>query len=306
MHERMKKNMNCTLCGHRCGVDRDENEMGFCMMDREALVAKVMLHKWEEPCISGENGAGAIFFSGCSLRCAYCQNWEISHMKKGLPVDVDRMRDIFDELADKGAHCLDLVNPTHFVPFIAKAFRRYQKRIPVVYNSHGYDSLEALKMMDGIVDVYMPDLKYTYSLPARRYSSAPDYFTVAKAAIDEMYRQVGPAQFDENGMLIKGVLIRHLILPGQAEAAKDVIDYIADHFEPGTVLFSLMAQYTPCAAAMRYPEINRTLRQEEYDEVAQYLMNSPIENGFMQELESADEQYIPSFDYEGVLPPEEE
>lgn len=298
--------MICTLCGHRCGMDRAEGEKGFCTMGETANIAKVMLHKWEEPCISGTNGSGAIFFSGCSLRCAYCQNWEISHMRKGLPVDIDRLRDIFDELADQGAHNINLVNPTHFAPFIAKAFKRYQKRIPVVYNTHGYDSLEALKMMDGIVDIYLPDLKYTYSLPARRYSSAPNYFEVAKAAIDEMVRQTGPVQYDENGLLKKGVLIRHLILPGQTEAAKDVIDYIADHFAPDTVLFSLMAQYTPCAAAMRYPEINRKLTQEEYDEVAQYLMDSPIENGFMQELDSADEQYIPSFDYEGVEPPEEE
>ena len=274
-------------------------------MGETANIAKVMLHKWEEPCISGSNGSGAIFFSGCSLRCAYCQNWEISHMRKGVPVDVDRLRDIFDELADKGAHNINLVNPTHFVPFIAKAFRRYQKRIPVVYNTHGYDSPEALKMMDGIVDIYLPDLKYTYSLPARRYSAAPDYFAVAKAAIDEMVRQVGPVQYDENGLLKKGVIIRHLILPEQTDAAKDVIDYVAEHFAPGTVLFSLMAQYTPCGEAVRYPEINRRLTQEEYDEVAQYLMDSPIEDGFMQELESADEQYIPPFDLEGVLPPEE-
>ena len=274
-------------------------------MGETASIAKVMLHKWEEPCISGENGSGAIFFSGCSLRCAYCQNWEISHMRKGLPVDVDRLRDIFDELADKGAHNLNLVNPTHFAPFIAKAFRRYQKRIPVVYNTHGYDGPQALKLMEGIVDIYLPDLKYTYSLPARRYSAAPDYFAVAKAAIDEMVRQVGPVQYDENGLLRKGVIIRHLILPGQTDAAKDVIDYVAEHFEPGTVLFSLMAQYTPCGEAVRYPEINRRLTQEEYDEVAQYLMDSPIEDGFMQELESADEQYIPEFDLEGVQPPEE-
>lgn len=298
--------MICTLCGHRCGMDRAEGEKGFCTMGENAMIAKVMLHKWEEPCISGENGSGAIFFSGCSLRCAYCQNWEISHMRKGLPVDIDRLRDIFDELADQGAHNINLVNPTHFAPFIARAFKRYRKRIPVVYNTHGYDSPEALKLMDGIVDIYLPDLKYTYALPARRYSSAPNYFEVARAAIDEMVRQVGPVQYDENGLLKKGVLIRHLILPGQAEAAKDVIDYVADHFEPGTVLFSLMAQYTPCGAAVRYPEINRKLTQEEYDEVAQYLMNSPIENGFMQELESADEQYIPAFDYEGVEAPEEE
>lgn len=297
--------MICTLCGHRCGVDRAENETGFCTMGETAFLSKVMLHKWEEPCISGTNGSGAIFFTGCSLRCAFCQNWEISHMRKGVAVDLDRLRDIFDELADQGAHNLNLVNPTHFVPFIAKAFSRYNKRIPVVYNTHGYDSLEALQRMDGIVDVYLPDLKYTYSLPARRYSAAPNYFEVAKAAIDEMFRQVGPVQYDENGLLKKGVLIRHLILPGQTDSAKDVIDYVAEHFEKGSVLFSLMAQYIPCGDAVRYPEINRRLTQEEYDEVAQYLMDSPIENGFFQEPESAEEEYVPNFDLGGVLPPEE-
>lgn len=298
--------MNCMLCGHRCGADRAENETGFCSMGETAVLSKVMLHKWEEPCISGTNGSGAIFFAGCSLRCAFCQNWEISHMRKGLPVDIDRLRDIFDELADQGAHNISLVNPTHFVPFIQKAFKRYQKRIPVVYNTHGYDSLDALHRMDGIVDVYLPDLKYTYSLPARRYSSAPNYFEVAKVAIDEMFRQVGPVQYDENGLLKKGVIIRHLVLPGQIDSAKDVIDYVADHFEKGSVLFSLMSQYIPCGEATRYPEINRRLTQEEYDEVAQYLMDSPIDNGFMQELDSADEQYVPDFDLSGVLPKDEE
>ena len=298
--------MNCMLCGHRCGADRAENETGFCSMGETAVLSKVMLHKWEEPCISGTNGSGAIFFAGCSLRCAFCQNWEISHMRKGLPVDIDRLRDIFDELADQGAHNINLVNPTHFVPFIQKAFKRYQKRIPVVYNTHGYASLDALHRMDGIVDVYLPDLKYTYSLPARRYSSAPNYFEVAKVAIDEMFRQVGPVQYDENGLLKKGVIIRHLVLPGQTDSAKDVIDYVADHFEKGSVLFSLMSQYIPCGEATRYPEINRRLTQEEYDEVAQYLMDSPIDNGFMQELDSADEQYVPDFDLSGVLPKDEE
>lgn len=298
--------MNCMLCGHRCGADRAENETGFCSMGETAVLSKVMLHKCEEPCISGTNGSGAIFFAGCSLRCAFCQNWEISHMRKGLPVDIDRLRDIFDELADQGAHNINLVNPTHFVPFIQKAFKRYQKRIPVVYNTHGYDSLDALHRMDGIVDVYLPDLKYTYSLPARRYSSAPNYFEVAKVAIDEMFRQVGPVQYDENGLLKKGVIIRHLVLPGQIDSAKDVIDYVADHFEKGSVLFSLMSQYIPCGEATRYPEINRRLTQEEYDEVSQYLMDSPIDNGFMQELDSADEQYVPDFDLSGVLPKDEE
>ena len=298
--------MNCMLCGHRCGADRAENETGFCSMGETAVLSKVMLHKWEEPCISGTNGSGAIFFAGCSLRCAFCQNWEISHMRKGLPVDIDRLRDIFDELADQGAHNINLVNPTHFVPFIQKAFKRYQKLIPVVYNTHGYDSLDALHRMDGIVDVYLPDLKYTYSLPARRYSSAPNYFEVAKVAIDEMFRQVGPVQYDENGLLKKGVIIRHLVLPGQIDSAKDVIDYVADHFEKGSVLFSLMSQYIPCGEATRYPEINRRLTQEEYDEVSQYLMDSPIDNGFMQELDSADEQYVPDFDLSGVLPKDEE
>ena len=293
--------MICTLCGHRCGVDRAENETGFCTMGETAFLSKVMLHKWEEPCISGTNGSGAIFFTGCSLRCAFCQNWEISHMRKGVAVDLDRLRDIFDELADQGAHNLNLVNPTHFVPFIAKAFSRYNKRIPVVYNTHGYDSLEALQRMDGIVDVYLPDLKYTYSLPARRYSAAPNYFEVAKAAIDEMFRQVGPVQYDENGLLKKGVLIRHLILPGQTDSAKDVIDYVAEHFEKGSVLFSLMAQYTPMpGVAERFPELGRPATAAEAQEMYDYLLARGIEDGYWQEPDASGEDMIPAFDGTGL------
>ena len=299
--------MICTLCPRNCGAERTaESGAGVCRMGTQPKIARAALHMWEEPCISGTRGSGAVFFSGCGLRCVFCQNEAISQQGEGKIVTPTRLAEIFRELEAQGAHNINLVNPTHFVPFIQKAFKRYQKRIPVVYNTHGYDSLDALHRMDGIVDVYLPDLKYTYSLPARRYSSAPNYFEVAKVAIDEMFRQVGPVQYDENGLLKKGVIIRHLVLPGQIDSAKDVIDYVADHFEKGSVLFSLMSQYIPCGEATRYPEINRRLTQEEYDEVSQYLMDSPIDNGFMQELDSADEQYVPDFDLSGVLPKDEE
>lgn len=292
--------MNCMLCGHRCGADRAENETGFCSMGETAVLSKVMLHKWEEPCISGTNGSGAIFFAGCSLRCAFCQNWEISHMRKGLPVDIDRLRDIFDELADQGAHNINLVNPTHFVPFIQKAFKRYQKRIPVVYNTHGYDSLDALHRMDGIVDVYLPDLKYTYSLPARRYSSAPNYFEVAKVAIDEMFRQVGPVQYDENGLLKKGVIIRHLVLPGCIDNSLGVLDWIAESFPKKDVLVSLMSQYVPMGRAKTMPPLDRRITQEEYDAVLSYLYLLELDNGYTQDFSAATAEYIPDFDLEGL------
>ena len=292
--------MNCMLCGHRCGADRAENETGFCSMGETAVLSKVMLHKWEEPCISGTNGSGAIFFAGCSLRCAFCQNWEISHMRKGLPVDIDRLRDIFDELADQGAHNINLVNPTHFVPFIQKAFKRYQKRIPVVYNTHGYDSLDALHRMDGIVDVYLPDLKYTYSLPARRYSSAPNYFEVAKVAIDEMFRQVGPVQYDENGLLKKGVIIRHLVLPGCIDNSLGVLDWIAETFPKKDVLVSLMSQYVPMGRAKNMPPLDRRITQEEYDAVLSYLYLLELDNGYTQDFSAATAEYIPDFDLEGL------
>ncbi len=294
--------MNCELCLRRCGVDRANGETGFCGMGEEPVVAKAMLHKWEEPCISGVRGSGAVFFSGCSLRCAYCQNFEISHMRKGLPISVGRLRDIFSELCEQGAHNINLVNPTHFVPAIAKALTR-RPPVPIVYNTHGYDGEQALALMRGKVDVYLPDLKYAYRLPGRRYSGVEDYFEGAKRAIAEMFDQVGPVQLDKDGMLQRGVLIRHLILPGQVENAKAVIDYVADTYGD-KVLFSLMRQYIPCGQAFNYPEIDRRVTKEEYEEVEAHLFDSGLD-GYVQEEDSASEDYVPDFDLGGVIAPED-
>lgn len=295
--------MICTLCQRACGVDRANGEIGFCGMGEDAYVAKAMLHHWEEPCISGERGSGAVFFSGCSLRCAYCQNWEISHMRKGLPVSVSRLREIFFELYEKGAHNINLVNPTHFAPAIAKALQK-RPPIPVVYNTHGYDGEQALELMRGLVDIYLPDLKYAYRLPGRRYSGVEDYFQAAKTAIERMYEQVGPVQLDENGLLKKGVIIRHLILPGQVDNAKAVIDYVAERYA-GKVYFSLMRQYIPCGQAYNYPEINRRVTEEEYKAVEEHLFATEMD-GFVQEEESASESFVPDFDLGGVIAPEDE
>lgn len=296
--------MGCTLCGRGCNIDRSNSEIGFCGMGADAYVAKAMLHSWEEPCISGEKGSGAVFFSGCSLRCVYCQNWEISHMRKGLPISMSRLREIFFELYEQGAHNINLVNPTHFVPVIAKALSR-RPPIPVVYNTHGYDSLDALHMMEGKVDIYLPDLKYAFAMPARRYSGVPDYFDVAKAAITEMVRQVGPCQLDEEtGLLKRGVIIRHLLLPGQVENAQRIIDYVAETYPTG-VYFSLMRQYIPSGEAASCPEIDRRVTDEEYEQVEQYLFATDLD-GFVQEKDSAESTYVPSFDLFGVISPEDE
>lgn len=295
--------MNCMLCGHKCGIDRGIGEFGFCMMGESAMVAKAMLHMWEEPCISGTNGSGAVFFSGCSLRCGYCQNFEISHMRAGAEVDPIRLREIFEELIDQGAHNINLVNPTHFVPAILRALSR-KLPVPVVYNSHGYDSVNTIRALKGKVDIYLPDLKYYFKMPARRYSGVEDYFEVAKKAIEEMVNQVGPPQMDENGLLKKGVVIRHLLLPMQAEGAMNIIDYVKDTFGD-RVLFSLMRQYTPVPNVQRYPEINRAVSDQEYKKVEAQLFESGLE-GFVQEEDSVGLSFVPEFDLGGVLPAEEE
>lgn len=294
--------MNCTLCGRACGIDRS-GAIGFCMEGEQPQVAKAMLHMWEEPCISGERGSGAVFFSGCSLRCVYCQNYEISHMRKGAFVDVGRLRDIFMELIEQGAHNINLVNPTHFVPAIYRAIGKGLP-VPVVYNTHGYDSVSTIRALEGKVDIYLPDMKYHYSMAASRYSRVSDYPEVARAAIKEMVEQVGPVQLDENGMMRRGVLVRHLLLPGQAEGAMRIIEDLAQNYGD-QILFSLMRQYTPSAIAESYPEINRVVADDEYEMVEQCFANSGL-NGFVQEAGSADEGYIPAFDLGGVLPPEDD
>ncbi len=265
------------------------------------VVARAALHFGEEPCISGERGSGAVFFSGCSLRCVFCQNYGISAENFGEEITESRLREIYQELIGKGAHNINLVNPTHFVRAIAQSLEE-PLPVPVVYNCGGYELVESLRRLEGKVQIYLPDLKYADDRLALRYSGAADYWERAREAIAEMVRQTGPYCLDEAGMLQSGVLIRHLILPGQVQNSKRILDWIADSFPAGTVLVSLMSQYLPCGKAENFPEINRTLYQEEYDEVEAYLFQKGIEDGFLQELSSADDAYIPAFDLTGVLP----
>lgn len=287
----------CELCPRMCKVRRSEGESGFCKMSRTIRVARAMLHQWEEPPISGSRGSGAVFFSGCHLGCVYCQNHDIA-AGYGKDVTVERLKEIYGELIEKGAHNINLVTPSHYIDLVAESLAG-GLRVPVVYNCGGYERVESLRMLEGKVNIYLPDMKYADAQLAAQYSHAADYPEVAKAAIEEMVRQVGAYEIDEDGLLVRGVVIRHLILPGGVDNAKRVIDWVASTFAPHTVLFSLMRQYTPWGT-LPYKELNRRVTDEEYQEIEDYLFESGIEDGFVQEKESADEGYIPPFDLSGV------
>ena len=291
--------MICQLCPRRCGALRTETEgTGYCRMPALPVLARAALHQWEEPPISGTRGSGTIFFSGCPLGCVFCQNEEISHRDVGKPVTVQRLRQICMELVDQGAHNINFVTPTHYSHILAQVLDA-PLPVPVVFNSGGYDRVSTLKSLEGKIDIYLPDLKYMDGAPAGRYSAAPDYPAVAAAAIREMVRQVGPCVFDENGLLKKGVIIRHLVLPGQAEGAKQVMDWVAREFPKGTVLFSLMSQYTPYGRADQFPEIDRKLRRGEIRAVQDYMDALGLD-GFTQERTSAKREYTPPFDLSGL------
>lgn len=290
---------SCRLCPRNCGVDRTRGQRGVCGMGETLTVARAALHFWEEPPISGERGSGAVFFSGCSLGCGFCQNTEISHGCFGKEISEKRLRKIFEELIAKGAHNINLVTGSHFVPKILSALTP-KLPVPVVFNCGGYESVETLRRLSGKVDIYLPDLKYAEGNLAKKLSHAPDYFPVACRAIDEMVRQVGPCQFDEDGMLQKGVVIRHLILPGQVQNSLKVLDYIAEHFPKNTVLLSLMAQYVPSGMVKNTPPFDRTVTEEEYRAVVDWLYMLGLENGFLQERSAATAAYLPDFSLEGV------
>ena len=292
--------MKCNLCPRQCGAERTETAgKGVCRMPELPVVARAALHPWEEPPISGTQGSGTIFFSGCSLGCVFCQNEEISHRDFGKTISVERLGEICEELARQGAHNLNFVNPTHYAHVVRQVVERFPQNLPVVWNSSGYERVETLRGLEGVVDIYLPDLKYVESAPALRYSDAPDYPEVAKQAIREMVRQTGPCQFDETGLLKRGVIIRHLVLPGQLAGAKAVMDWIAEEFTPGTVLFSLMSQYTPWGRASEFPEIDRKLRKSEIRSAQAYMENLGLD-GFSQDGESAQREYTPSFDLTGI------
>lgn len=296
----MNKEYVCTLCPRRCYAVRTEaSGTGVCGMGLWPVVAKAMLHMWEEPCISGTNGSGAVFFSGCALNCVYCQNHMISFGGYGKAITPERLREIYLELTGAGAHNINLVNPTHFAECILDSLRDGLP-VPVVFNSGGYENIDTLSRFEGKIQIYLPDFKYALTAPALRFSNAPDYPEMAKRAILEMYRQAGPYAIGEDGLLKSGVVIRHLVLPGNLENTFRVIDWVAQTFSPGDVLFSLMSQFTPCGDANKYPEIQRRLTQAEYDVAIDYLRSSAIGDGFYQELSSAKEEYIPDFDLTGV------
>ena len=288
----------CTLCPRSCGIDRGK-AVGICQSGSLPKIARAALHYWEEPVISGTRGSGTVFFSGCSLKCVFCQNTEISHGNFGKEVTPHRLREIFLELAEKGAHNINLVNPTHWAEPVLKALEE-PLPVPVVYNTGGYDSVNTLRRFEGKVNIYLPDMKYADSKTAAKYSKAADYPEIAKAALKEMFRQTGSYETDDDGMMLRGVVIRHLILPNNLENTFRVIDWVSETFSPGQVLFSLMSQFTPAGDLSGYPELSRRLTQEEYDECYDYLADSRIEEGFFQELSSAKEEYIPPFDLEGV------
>lgn len=289
--------MICTLCPRRCGAERTaEAGGGFCRMPGGLRVARAMLHHWEEPPISGQNGAGTVFFSGCTLGCVYCQNGDISAGGFGKDISTARLREIFQELIAQGAHNIELVTPTHFLPWILPALTP-RLPVPVVYNCGGYERVETLRALEGLVDVYLPDLKYADGALAAELSGAADYFPVACEAIREMFRQVGPYVL-EDGLLTRGVVIRHLVLPGYLDNTRRVLDWIAETFAPGDVLVSLMSQYTPTANMTG--RLARRVTAAEYRAAADYMRNCGITDGFVQERTSAEEAYTPAFDGEGV------
>lgn len=290
--------MICNACPRGCNVDR-EVSLGYCKSPEKFKLARASLHYWEEPCISGKNGSGAIFFSGCNLGCVFCQNYEISHGCKGAEVSDDDLVRIMKRLVDEGANNINFVNPTHYSLRLLRVLEKYKPPVPIVYNTSGYDSVETLKMLDGAVDIYLPDFKYIRPDKALKYSKAEDYPQVAEEALAEMKRQVGDDVFNENGIMQRGMIIRHLVLPSNTNSSISALDYLAENF--GDTYISVMAQYVPCGDLTEYKEINRRLTQREYDKVVNHIFDLGLQKIFVQELESAVTDYIPDFDLTGVV-----
>lgn len=287
---------NCTLCPRKCGINRDKLA-GYCGVTNKIKVARAGLHYWEEPIVSGKKGSGTIFFSGCNLKCVYCQNSEISHGAFGKEITPHRLAEIFKELEEKGANNINLVTPSHYVDGIIEALKIYKPKVPVVYNTSGYDSVETLKKLNGYVQVYLTDLKYYSSDLSNKYSKAQDYFTVVTNAIIEMLKQQ-PKNIIKNGLIKQGVIIRHMVLPGNSGDSVKVLEWIKENCP--NVIVSIMGQYTPCYKASEYPEINKTITPLEYKRVIAKFNALGLKHGYCQDLDSADECYIPPFNLEGV------
>ena len=298
----MNKYKNCLLCPRKCGINRSTGQTGVCGVSSEIKVARAALHYWEEPCISGKRGSGAVFFSGCSLHCVFCQNREISDGKEGKVISKERLSDIFMELAGKGANNINLVTPGQYIPDIVWAVNDAKSRgmkLPIIYNTSGYENVTELKLLEGIVDVYLPDFKYMDSTLSARYSRAKDYPSVAKQALSEMVRQQPDVVIDDStGLIQKGVIVRQLLLPGHVNDAKAVLKYLYDTYHDH-VYISMMSQFTPIALK-DYPEINRTVTKREYERLVNYALEIGITNAFIQEGDVAKDSFIPAFDCEGV------
>ena len=294
---------DCTLCPRRCHVNRQAGQTGYCRETSKLAVARAALHMWEETCISGKNGSGAVFFSGCNMRCVFCQNYNISGAKTGKLISAERLSEIFLELKEQGAHNINLVTPTHYVPQIAEALdtaKRKGLNIPIVYNTSGYECKETLRMLEGYVDVYLPDFKYWDEEIARRLSHAPDYTVHAKQALEEMVRQTGGIEIDKKSGLIKrGVIVRHLVLPGHVKDSKEIISYLHGTYG-NQIMISIMNQYTPMPQAEGLEQLGRRVTKKVYKKVVDHALEIGVENGYVQEGGTASESFIPEFDGEGV------
>lgn len=293
---------HCMLCPRVCRVNRKIGQKGYCRESAELMIGRAALHHWEEPCISGTKGSGAVFFSGCNMGCVFCQNYNLSRAKEGKVVTVRRLAEIFLELEAQGAHNINLVTPTHYVVAIIEALEIAKTRgltCPIIYNCSGYERVETLEMLDGLVDIYLPDCKYYSEELAKKYSHAPLYFEIASKAIEEMVRQVGSPKFDEEGIMQKGVIVRHLMLPGKLMDSKAIVKYLYTQYK-NTIYMSLMNQYTPLPNVIGYPELNRKVLRKSYERLIQYALELGVENAFIQEGETATESFIPIFNGEGV------
>ncbi len=299
MNELLNK---CMLCPRNCGVNRNNNELGFCKMGKDLMVARAALHFWEEPIISGEKGSGTVFFSGCNLKCVFCQNFQISTNNFGKKITTERLSEIFLELQSQGANNINLVTPTHFIPQIIEAITLAKAKglnLPIVYNSSGYEKIETIKLLKGYIDIYLPDFKYFDDRYAIKYSKCPNYFEYASKSIAEMISQTGKPVFNSEGLLVKGTIVRHMMLPRLLEDSKKIIHYLVENYNDD-IFISIMNQYTPTNNIQKYPEINCTVSNEEYDSLIDYAIDIGIKNGFMQEGETQKTSFIPEFDTTGV------
>ena len=296
-------NLNkCNICPHNCGIDRENNKIGRCKGTDKAKLALSSLHLFEEPCISGENGSGTVFFSNCNMNCVYCQNYEISSEGFGVEVSTERLAEIFINQQNKNAHNINLVSPTIYAMQIREAIilaKQKGLKIPIIYNTSGYEKVETIKQLEGYIDAYLPDFKYASNELGEKYSNVKGYYDYCLPAIKEMYKQVGAPKLDENGIIQKGIIIRHLILPNNVENTKKVLKTIKENF-PNDIYISLMAQYFPAGKAKNIHELNRKISEQEYKEIEDYLYELELENGYMQELGEHEEEYVPKFDLSGV------